>query len=129
MLYCTVPELRGPLNCDQAELQQGMWENLLYNDVTPFMEFNVMLLKDKSSKRENKSNQTQQSQRNNHRNCATKAVRHDSNEDVPKAKHTTDDVEDVHVFYVPIEEDMKEMKYWIIIYQLCEDNFHFVTLE
>ena len=42
---------------------------------------------------------------------ATTTITHDSNEDVPKAQHTTGDVEDFDVFLVVVEEDDTEIFY------------------
>ena len=64
-----------------------------------------MLQKNKSGKRENKSNQATITKGN----CSTKEITHRSNEDVPEAQHTTDDVEGVNVFLVVAEEDDTEI--------------------
>ena len=42
---------------------------------------------------------------------ATTTITHDSNEDVPKAQHTTGDVEDFDVFLVVVKEDHAEILY------------------
>ena len=57
-------------------------------------------------------------------NCAITAITHDSNEDVPEAQHTTDDVEDVIV--VVRDEDGTEIMNFMCNLSV---NFYLLTLE